>query len=253
MIRTIKEAFAGISRIYIADGHHRAASAVRVSLMRREEARTRGEAADGSHEYDSFLSVLFADDELRIMDYNRVAADLNGCTPGAFLEKISQKCEIRENSVPEHTCEGGICRIEWHNQPYRPQEKGCMGMYLDGVWYELRVKEEYRSSHPIDGLDVSILQHEILEPVLGIGDPTTDERIHFVGGIRGLSELQRRVDTYGGVAFAMYPTSMGELFAVADQHLLMPPKSTWFEPKLRSGLFIHAIGERAKEGQTVPG
>lgn len=252
MIKTIGEAFAKISRIYIADGHHRAASAVRVSLMRREEAKRRGEPADGSQEYDSVLSVLFADDELRIMDYNRVAADLNGNTPEAFLEKISQKCEIRENNVLEHTCEGGICRMEQRNAPCRPQEKGCMGMYLDGVWYELRVKEEYRSEHPIEGLDVSILQREILEPVLGISDPTTDERIHFVGGIRGLSDLQRRVDTYGGVAFAMYPTSMAELFAVADKHLLMPPKSTWFEPKLRSGLFIHAIGERAKEGQAVP-
>lgn len=241
MIKTIREAFAGISQIYIADGHHRAASAVRVSPMRREEAKKRGEMADGSHEYDSFLSVLFADDELRIMDYNRVAADLNGSTPAEFLEKISSKCEVRENSVMEHTCEGGICRMERRNVPCRPQEKGCMGMYLDGVWYELRIKEQYRSDHPIDGLDVSVLQREILEPMLGISDPTTDERIHFVGGIRGLSDLQRRVDTYGGVAFAMYPTSMAELFAVADAHLLMPPKSTWFEPKLRSGLFLHEI------------
>ena len=236
MIEEITRVFAGIPQIYIADGHHRAASAVKVSLKRREEAGTSEE-----REYDYFLSVLFAQDELYIMDYNRVVADLNGNTPEEFLEKLAQKCEIRENLVSEHTCEGGVCRMEIANAPFKPQEKGQIGMYLDGKWYELKLKKELCSNHPVDGLDVSILQNEVLTPVLGIGDPKTDERIAFVGGIRGLNELQNRVDAAGGVAFAMYPTSMEELFAVADAGLLMPPKSTWFEPKLRSGLFIHAL------------
>ncbi|MDO4344027.1 MAG: DUF1015 family protein [Eubacteriales bacterium] len=236
-IEKIRNAFAGISKIYIADGHHRAASAVKVSLKRRQEA---GAGSKGG-EYDTFLSVLFADDELRIMDYNRIVSDLNGCTSGEFLEKLSQVCDIRENTEAEHTCEGGVCRMIYRNVPCRPRQKGHAGMYLNGTWYEITWKEKYCVSHPVDGLDVSILQREILEPILGIKDPRTDQRITFVGGIRGLGELQRQVDEKGGVAFAMFPTSMKELFAAADAHLLMPPKSTWFEPKLRSGLFIHSI------------
>ena len=238
LIGEISAAFAEIPRVYIADGHHRAASAVKVSLKRRSEA-----ACDQTQEreYDSFLSVLFSHDELHIMDYNRVVADLNGNTPETFLEKLAVKCEIRENSVMEHTCEGGVCRMERINVPCKPEKKGQVGMYLNGTWYELTFKAEYCKDDPVEGLDVSILQREVLTPLLGIGDPKTDERISFVGGIRGLSELEKRTDACGGVAFAMYPTSMEELFAVADADLLMPPKSTWFEPKLRSGLFIHAL------------
>lgn len=238
-IDAVTRAFLEIPRTYIADGHHRAASAVKVSLMRREQARQRGETAGG--EYDSFLSVLFAHDELSILDYNRIVADLNGNTVKEFLEKLSKICEIRENQVKEHICEGGVCRMEAVNAPFRPQKKGEMGMYLDGTWYALSFREECRPDHPVDGLDVSLLQNEALGPILGIADPKTDQRISFVGGIRGLAELKRRVDAGGGVAFAMYPTSMEELLRVADASLLMPPKSTWFEPKLRSGLFIHAL------------
>ncbi len=238
LIKRITDAFAAIPRLYIADGHHRAASAVKVSLRRREADKDR---ADGKREYDYFLSVLFADGELRILDYNRVVRDLNGRTPEAFLEELSAVCEIREHLENVHTCEGGVCRFEQANTPFRPARKGQMGMYLNGVWYELDFCERVKSGDPVEGLDVSILQREVLGPILGIGDPKTDRRISFVGGIRGLEELQRRADACGGVAFAMYPTSMEELFAVADRHLLMPPKSTWFEPKLRSGLFIHAL------------
>ncbi len=220
----IQDAFQKISRIYIADGHHRAASAVKVSLKRRKE---RGECKE-EHESDRFLSVLFAENELCIMDYNRVVSDLNGYTKEEFLEKVKKVYQISE--LPE-------------GQQARPSQKGMLGMYLDGRWYELRIRETYCSQDPVLGLDVSGLQQYVLDPVLGIQDPKTDKRISFVGGIRGLEELERQTDRCGGVAFAMYPTSMEELFAVADAGRLMPPKSTWFEPKLRSGLFIHSIKE----------
>lgn len=242
VIRTIEETFNGISKIYIADGHHRAASAVKVSLKRREEAKAKGESADTVHEYDYFLSVLFAEDELYIMDYNRVVADLNGYTQEEFVQRIAEVCDVQENMVMEHRCEGGVCGMQYVNVPCRPTKKGEIGMYLGGIWYQLTIKKEFESEDPVKGLDVSVLQERILAPVLGIQNPKTDERIRFVGGIRGLKELEHMADECAGVAFSMYPTSMQELFAVADAGLLMPPKSTWFEPKLRSGLFIHALG-----------
>lgn len=216
----IQEAFAGIPRIYIADGHHRAASAVRVGLKRRMEHPD----YDGSEPFNYFLSVLFPDEELTIMDYNRVVKDLNGLTEEKFLEQVEKRFAVRELSEAQ-----------------KPREKGTMTMYLKNKWYHLTVREAYRSDDPVEGLDVSVLQRELLEPVLGIQDPKRDERIDFIGGIRGLAELERRVHTDCAAAFAMYPTSIGELFSVADAGLLMPPKSTWFEPKLRSGLFIHEI------------
>lgn len=219
-VSAIQNIFSGISRIYIADGHHRAASAVRVGLKRRREHP----GYDGSEEFNYFLSVLFPDDELLIMDYNRVVRDLNGLTEAQFLERVKEKFDLRELSGARS-----------------PEKKGTMAMYLGNRWYSLTVKTEYCSDDPVEGLDVSILQRELLEPVLGITDPREDERIGFIGGIRGLSALEERVHTDCAVAFAMHPTSIGELFAVADAGLLMPPKSTWFEPKLRSGLFIHAI------------
>ena len=227
-VAEIQKEFSEISKIYIADGHHRAASAVKVSLKRRAEAMKRGEQSDSEHEYDSFLSVLFADEELYIMDYNRVVRDLNGETPESFLEKISGVCDIE--------------KIDGHAE-YHPLAKRNAGMYLAGNWYHLTFKQEFLSDDPVEGLDVSILQNEILSPVLGIQNPKIDERISFVGGIRGLKELENMVDECSGVAFSMYPTSMNELFAVADAGRLMPPKSTWFEPKLRSGLFIHSLDE----------
>lgn len=219
-ITKIKNAFDTIGEIYIADGHHRAASAVKVGLMRREQ----NPSYTGEEEFNYFLSVLFPDEELMIMDYNRVVKDLGKYTKETFLEKVKDIFEVEELTGAES-----------------PKEKGKVTMYLAGNWYELTIKAQDRSNDPVEGLDVSLLQNLLLNPVLGIKDPKTDARIDFVGGIRGLSELERRVAEDCVVAFAMYPTSIQELFAVADANRLMPPKSTWFEPKLRSGLFIHEI------------
>lgn len=220
-IAAIRNAFAAIQEIYIADGHHRAASAVKVGLLRRKEHPD----YTGEEEFNYFLSVLFPHDQLMIMDYNRVVKDLNGMTEAGFLAKMQELFEVGEAA----------------EQPVRPQEKGSFSMFLAEKWYLCRIREKDKSADPVEGLDVSLLQNILLAPVLGIEDPKTDKRIDFVGGIRGLEELERRVHTDCAVAFAMYPTSIEELFAVADAKRLMPPKSTWFEPKLRSGLFIHAL------------
>lgn len=222
MIQRIKEIFKDIHHIYIADGHHRAASAVKVGLSRREKQGT----YSGKEEFNYFLSVLFPEDELMILPYNRVVHDLNGNSKDEFIEKISKNFKV--NFVG--------------NNPYEPKQKGTFGMYLDGDWYELIASDELLGEKdPVKQLDVSILQDYLLNPILGIKDPRTDERIDFIGGIRGLAELEYRVKTDMKVAFSMYPTSIGELFAVSDANQLMPPKSTWFEPKLRSGIFIHSL------------
>ncbi len=221
-VKTIQDTFAGIDDIYIADGHHRAASAVKVGLKRRQEHP----GYDGTEEFNYFLSVLFPDDQLMIMDYNRVVRDLNGLSTEDFLKKTGEIFKVSE--------------LGKKAQP--PQRKGQFTMYLEGQWYLLEASEGMLAEpDAVKSLDVSLLQEYLLEPVLGIHDPRTDDRIDFVGGIRGLEELERRTQTDMKVAFAMYPTSIAELFAVADAGLLMPPKSTWFEPKLRSGLFIHEI------------
>ena len=219
-IAKIQDSFAKTGEIYIADGHHRAASAVKVGFMRREQ----NPDYTGEEEFNYFLSVLFPDEELMIMDYNRVVKDLGNDTVESFLEKVGQIFEVNELL-----------------EAMQPKEKGKISMYLSGKWYALSIRESDKSDDPVEGLDVSLLQKLLLEPVLGILDPKTDERIDFVGGIRGLKELERRVNEDCAVAFAMYPTSIGELFDVADAGRLMPPKSTWFEPKLRSGLFIHSL------------
>lgn len=224
-LAAIEGAFAGMNEIYIADGHHRCASAVKVGLKLREE----NPSYDGTEEFNYFLSVLFPDDQLMIMDYNRVVKDLNGNSEEEFLSKLEEIFDVANIG----------------NQAQYPGKKGEISMYLFGEWYRLTVKKEYTSEDPIDGLDVSILQNTVLGPILGIDDPKTDKRIDFVGGIRGLKELERRVAEDCKVAFAMYPTSINELFDVADAGLLMPPKSTWFEPKLRSGIFIHSIRKDA--------
>ena len=221
-IKAIEDEFNNISQIYIADGHHRAASAVKVGMKRREE----NPGFDGTEEFNFFLSVLFPDEELMIMPYNRVVKDLNGNSKDEYLEKVSKVYDVQ--------CIG--------TDAYAPSEKCKVGMYLDGQWYELTAKDEIKSNDPVEGLDVSVLQNHLLAPILGIGDPRTDKRVDFIGGIRGLSELERRCKSDMTVAFSMYPTSIQELFDVADAGLLMPPKSTWFEPKLRSGLFIHKLG-----------
>lgn len=220
-ISDIHEEFARIPSVYIADGHHRCASAVKVGLKRREE----NPDYTGEEDFNYFLSVLFPDEELHIMDYNRVVRDLNGYDADGFLAEIGQAFRVEEKGT----------------EPFRPGRKGEFGMYLEDQWYCLTAKEEILSSDAVEGLDVSLLQKHLLEPILGIQDPKTDRRIDFVGGIRGLEELERRVHRDMKVAFSMFPTSIGELFAVADAGRLMPPKSTWFEPKLRSGLFLHTL------------
>lgn len=220
-IQTIQDAFAGINEIYIADGHHRCASAVRVGQMRREA----NPDYDGTEEFNYFLSVLFPDEELMILDYNRVVKDLNGMTPAEFLAKMQELFAVTAVEKADR----------------KPEKAGTFAMYLEGQWYMCEIPEAKIPADPVKGLDVSLLQDLLLTPVLAIGDPKTDPRIDFVGGIRGLDELERRCTLDAAVAFAMYPTSIAQLFAVADADLLMPPKSTWFEPKLRSGIFIHEI------------
>jgi uncharacterized protein (DUF1015 family) len=220
-VAAIEEEFVNISQIYIADGHHRAASAVKVGLNRRNDSVH----YTGTEEFNTFLSVLFPEDQLMIMPYNRIVRDLYGLTREEFLAKVREKFQITESI-----------------EPVSPTNKYSFGMYLAGQWYKLTAKKELCfESDPVKALDVSILQDYLLEPVLGITDPRTDHRIDFIGGIRGLSELEKRVAEDMTVAFSVFPTSIQELFAVADAKQLMPPKSTWFEPKLRSGLFIHEI------------
>jgi uncharacterized protein (DUF1015 family) len=219
-IKNIHKAFEHIQSVYIADGHHRAASAVKVGLKRRAEHLN----YTGQEEFNFFLSVLFPDEQLMILPYNRVVKDLNGYTPESFLNELAKKFLVVKS-----------------NSPVMPQRKGTFGMYLEGQWYELEASKDILSDDPVDGLDVAVLQQAVLNPVLGIEDPKTDKRIDFVGGIRGLTELEKRCAKDCAVAFSMYPTSIAELFSVADAGKLMPPKSTWFEPKLRSGIFIHKI------------
>lgn len=220
-VEAIRGAFEKLDSIYIADGHHRAASAVKVGLKRRAETP----GYNGDEEFNFFLSVLFPDDQLMIMDYNRVVTDLNGLSKDEFVRKISADFNVEKIGT----------------EAYKPVKAREIGMFLENEWYKLTVNDNIVSDDPVEGLDVSILQKHLLTPVLGIGDPKTDKRIDFVGGIRGLKELERRCKSDMKVAFAMYPTSISQLFAVSDAGMLMPPKSTWFEPKLRSGLFIHKI------------
>jgi len=221
-VNKLKSAFAEIDSIYIADGHHRAASAVKVGLKRRSENL----GYTGSEEFNYFLSVLFPHDQLMIMSYNRAVKDLNGLSQEEFLSKIGKNFEV--------TLLGA--------KPFAPESKATFGMYLDQNWYTLSAKETLLEiTDPVAALDVSLLQDYLLSPILGINDPRTDKRIDFIGGIRGLCELEKRVAEDMTVAFSMYPTAITELFDVSDAGKLMPPKSTWFEPKLRSGLFIHKL------------
>ena len=221
VIDTLVKEFAEIPYLYIADGHHRCASAVRVGERRRGEGEY-----DKNAEFNFFLSVIFPCDQLKIMDYNRVIADLNGNTSEDFIAKISEKFTVEEATV----------------SPYAPKERHTFGMYLDNKWYKVTAKPEFiNENDPVLCLDVSILQNNLITPILNITDPRTDKRIDFVGGIRGLGELERRCAEGMKLAFAMYPTSLNELMDIADAGQVMPPKSTWFEPKLLSGLFIHKL------------
>ena len=221
MLERIEKEFQQVSKVYIADGHHRCASAAKICLKRRAQ----DENYDKEAEYNYFLSVLFPQSELEILDYNRVIRDLNGLSEEEFLEKLKADFEIEKMDTA-----------------YSPVRKGEFGMYLKEQWYALRFKHmEKVENSIIDKLDVSILQNYCFQPILGIEDPRTNFRIDFSGGIRGLKELERRVHTDCKAAFSMKATSMEELFQVAEAGMLMPPKSTWFEPKLRSGLFIHKM------------
>ena len=221
VIDTLVKEFAEIPYLYIADGHHRCASAVRVGERRRGEGEY-----DKNAEFNFFLSVIFPCDQLKIMDYNRVIADLNGNTSEEFIAKISEKFTVEEATV----------------SPYAPKERHTFGMYLDNKWYKVTAKPEFiNENDPVLCLDVSILQNNLITPIINITDPRTDKRIDFVGGIRGLGELERRCKEGMKLAFAMYPTSLNELMDIADAGQVMPPKSTWFEPKLLSGLFIHKL------------
>jgi uncharacterized protein (DUF1015 family) len=222
-INKLTQLFSGVDYLYIADGHHRAASAVKVGQMRRKEYPN----FTGNEEFNFFLSVIFPDNDLYVMDYNRVVKDLKGLSTDEYMLKVSEKFEISKY-------EG--------KGSYKPSSRHTYGMYLEGQWYELTVKEgTYNPKDPVDRLDVSILQNNLLNPILGIEDPRTDKRIDFIGGIRGLSELERRVEHGMKVAFSMYPTTIQDLMDIADAGKVMPPKSTWFEPKLRSGLFVHKL------------
>ncbi|MBL8206294.1 MAG: DUF1015 domain-containing protein [Blastocatellia bacterium] len=217
----LAEAFTAVPVLYIADGHHRAKSASRA----REALQSQNPNHTGEEEYNFFQCVIFPDDQLRILPYNRAVKDLNSHTPEAFLEALQFSFQITENAAP------------------LPTERGHFAMYLGGKWYGLKLKPE--ATQPlsiIDRLDVSILQDRLLSPILGIADPRTDKRIDFIGGIRGTDELERLVNNgQAAVAFSMFATTLEELMAVSDADEIMPPKSTWFEPKLRDGLLSHLI------------
>ena len=218
----ISSLFGGVDYLYIADGHHRAASAVKVGLKRREQYPD----YNGNEEFNFFLAVLFDCNELEIMDYNRVIKDLNGYSEEQFIEKISEKFTVEVAG----------------DEAYKPERAHTFGMLLGGKWYKLTAKDgTFNTADPVESLDVSILQNNLIAPVLSINDPRTDKRIDFVGGIRGLGELERRVSEDMCLAFSMYPTTLEELMNIADAGQVMPPKSTWFEPKLLSGLFIHKL------------
>lgn len=216
----LQQAFQQVPALYVADGHHRTAAAARVG----RERKAKNPQHRGDEPYNYFMAVLFPHNQLQILDYNRVVKDLGGLSPEAFLSKVAEKFRVEKASSG------------------RPEKRHQFGMYLQGQWYRLEaVPGSFREDDPIGSLDVSILQENLLAPVLGITDPRTDKRIDFIGGIRGLSALEQRVAEGWAVAFALYPTSLEQVMAVADAGLIMPPKSTWFEPKLRSGLLVRTL------------
>lgn len=222
-IETITLTFDAMDCLYIADGHHRSAAASRIAAM-HENANP---DHTGEESYNYFLTVIFPDNQMQILDYNRVIKDLNNLSKDEFIEKIKTSFDIVES-----------------DKPVKPEQAGMFGMYLDGQWYHLSIKPGKVPSDPVGKLDVSLLQDNLIEPFLGISDPRRDKRIDFVGGIRGLEELEKRVNSGEmRVAFSLYPTSMANLMAVADANEVMPPKSTWFEPKLADGLVSHMLDQ----------
>ena len=223
IISEIVDLFKEVDYLYIADGHHRSASAVKVGLKRRAEKPD----YTGDEEFNYFLAVAFPDNDLMVMDYNRVVKDLNGLTKDELIGKLEEKFTVTESKSSE---------------PVKPVKKHTFGMYVENKWYTLEAKDGiYNAEDPIDSLDVAILQNNVLTPILGIEDVRTSDRIDFIGGIRGLKELERRTNKDMKIAFSMYPTEVSDIMSVADIGEVMPPKSTWFEPKLRSGLFVHKL------------
>lgn len=218
-VNKLQDLFKTVEYLYIADGHHRSASAVKVGHIKRAEK----ENYTGEEEFNFFLSISYPDSELEVLDYNRTVKDLNGLSKEEFLSKVKENFEIIES-----------------NEQVKPKEKHTFGMYLENQWYLLKAKKGiFNPDDPVDRLDVSILQNNLLRPILGIDDPRKSKRIKFIGGIRGLNELEKRANTDMKVSFSMYPTTIEDIMAIADSGETMPPKSTWFEPKPRSGLFIH--------------
>lgn len=218
-VNKISELFKSVEYLYIADGHHRSASAVKVAHIKRAE----NEDYTGDEEFNYFLSISYPDSELEVLDYNRTVKDLNGLSKEEFLNKVSENFIVTKS-----------------NEQVKPKEKHTFGMYLEKQWYLLEARNGiFNPDDPVDQLDVSILQNNLLKPILGIDDPRKSKRIKFVGGIRGLRELERRADTDMKVSFSMYATTTDDIMDIADSGRIMPPKSTWFEPKPRSGLFIH--------------
>ncbi len=218
-IETITSTFDAMDSLYIADGHHRSAAASRVAEKRRTPEQT------GEEAYNYFLTVIFPDNKMKILDYNRVVKDLNGLTTSELLDQVAKNFKVNPSQ-----------------NPVKPQHSGEFGLFVEGKWYRLTIDADKIPNDPVASLDVSLLTDNLLTPILGIGDPRTDKRIDFVGGIRGLGELEKRVNSGEmAIAFALYPTSMEALMAVADAEKLMPPKSTWFEPKLADGLVSHLL------------
>ena len=223
IIEKVVKLLKSIKYLYIADGHHRSASAVKVALKRRKQLGK----YTGNEEFNYFLSIIYPDTELKVFDYNRTVKDLNGLSEEEFFSKVEESFYLSKSES---------------NKPVSPKNKHEFGMYMNKQWFILRAKDgSFDESNPIDSLDVSILQNNLLNPILGISDPTKSERIEFIGGIRGLKELENRADTDMKVSFSMYATTIDDIMNVADSGKTMPPKSTWFEPKPRSGIFIHKL------------
>ncbi len=221
-VDALQELFSMVPALYVADGHHRSAAACNVRKLRRE----RNPSHTGREEYNHFLTVIFPHDQMMIMEYNRVVNDLNGLSSEELISQVSDKFEVQDADDAS------------------PPAAKQFGMFLDGKWHRLTAREgTFPADDPVASLDVAILQDNLLAPILGIGDPRLDERIQFVGGIRGSGELEKRAVKLGGVGFALYPTSITQLMSVADADKVMPPKSTWFEPKLRSGMVVRSINK----------
>lgn len=222
-IEKLQELFKTVEYLYIADGHHRSASAVKVGHLRRVQ----NDSYSGEEEFNYFLSISYPDSELKVLDYNRTVKDLNGLSVEQLIAKVEEKFTVTPSE---------------NNQAVNPPRKHTFGMYVENTWYLLEAKDgSYDPENPVEQLDVSILQNNLLRPILGVEDPRKSKRIKFIGGIRGLKELERRANKDMKISFSMYATTIDDIMSIADSGKIMPPKSTWFEPKPRSGLFVHKL------------